>query len=466
MGALTEAVVFFKDDNVVKEMFFAEFEAVLDDVVGVPDFAGDEVQAAFVQIEDTLKILGAVFFTISFDTRGRVTGNWNVPLRHLLDHASFGPDLGGGPIKVACRSACPVAWYRRQLWDPEMSSGVTFQKMIAAAERNRLGIISDRSARNTPQSGVADFFKSSINTSSPSAAAEPVAAVGGGKASRPERQLAKEALKRPSGPVFNRKYRAKLLAWRSAEKLSLLTQAEAFQVKLEQQGEDLTTQLRERESVIKAQKQHLADLNRRVKEAEVQLGSHKQLVVQKSEEIEALMERGGRDHKQQVAILRAEYAESMERQLKEQALKLAEPIHERERELYARAKEIVDLRRELSILREQNRGLMLNSDNQLLQQMSEKGVVFVAYHPGVEHLVISQEEMPVYLNDPLEFVASRCEVPGGQYHEWLAHYRLPICRHRDANGQYCGETIPKIMRPRLFRPGESDRCHEHSDSLR
>ena len=141
-------------------------------------------------------------------------------------------------------------------------------------------------------------------------------------------------------------------------------------------------------------------------------------------------------------------------------------MRDRERELYLRAKEIVDLRRELSVLREQNRGLMLNSDNQLLQTMSEKGVVFVAYHPGVEHLVISQDEMPGYLNDPLAYVASRCEVPDGQYHEWLAHYRLPICRHRDSNGQYCGEPIPKIMRPRLFRPGESDRCHEHSDSLR
>ena len=61
MGALTEAVVFFKGSDVVKEMFFAEFEAVLDDVVGIPDFASDEIQAAFVQIEDTLGVTGVVF---------------------------------------------------------------------------------------------------------------------------------------------------------------------------------------------------------------------------------------------------------------------------------------------------------------------------------------------------------------------------------------------------------------------
>tara|TARA_R110002167_G_scaffold6197_24_gene28309 strand:- start:866 stop:2263 length:1398 start_codon:yes stop_codon:yes gene_type:complete len=465
LGALTEAVVFFKDDSVAKEMFFSEFEAVLDDVVGIADFAGDEVQAAFVQIEDSLKILGAVFFTISFDTRGRVTGNWNIPLRHLLDHASYGPDLGAGPIKVACRSACPVAWYRRQLWDPDMGSGGTFQRMIAAAERNRLGIISDRDSRAAPQSGIADFFKS------PAGADPARATVTTAAAEAPNTRAAPSSVKQSQadgslGPVFNRRYRAKLVASRNAEKLNLLTQAEAFQRKLDQQGEELTAQLRERESVIKAQKEHLADLAVRFKELESRFASQKRLVAQKSEEIDALMERGGRDHKQQIAVLRAEHAENLERQLKEQAVELSEPLRDRERELYLRAKEIVDLRRELSVLREQNRGLMLNSDNQLLQTMSEKGVVFVAYHPGVEHLVISQDEMPGYLNDPLAYVASRCEVPDGQYHEWLAHYRLPICRHRDSNGQYCGEPIPKIMRPRLFRPGESDRCHEHSDSLR
>ncbi|WP_373081239.1 hypothetical protein [Zhongshania sp.] len=468
MGALTEAVVFFKDDNVVKEMFFAEFEAVLDDVVGILDFAGDEVRAAFVQIDDSLKILGAVFFSISFDTRGRVAGNWNIPLRHLLDHASFGPDLGAGPIKVACRSACPVDWYRRQLWDPDMSSGGTFQRMIAAAERNRLGIISELGGRSAPQSGVADFFKPAAGAQPQVTATNTLAntSLHQKTASVPQVQPAPDANNSRLGPVFNRRYRAKLIALRSAEKLNLLTQAEAYQSQLERQGEELTVQLREREGVIKAQKEHLAELNKRFKEVDAELASQKRLVRQKSEEIEALMERGGRDHKQQVAVLRAEHAENLERQLKDQAIKLAEPLHARERELYLRAKEIVELRRELSVLREQNRGLMLSGDDKLLQTMSEKGVVFVAYHPGVEHLVISQEEMPGYLNDPLAYVASRCDVPDGQYHEWLAHYRLPICRHRDSNGQYCGEPIPKIMRPRLFRPGESDRCHDHSDSLR
>jgi hypothetical protein len=78
--------------------------------------------------------------------------------------------------------------------------------------------------------------------------------------------------------------------------------------------------------------------------------------------------------------------------------------------------------------------------------------------------VISQEEMPEYLREPLLYVASRCEVSDAQYREWLAHYRLPICRATDDDMQYCGQPIKKVMRPMLFRSGESDRCHEHSTS--
>lgn len=443
MGTLTEAVVFFSDGNVVKEMFFAEFEAVLDDVVGIPDFANDEVQAAFIQIDDTLRVAGVVFFTISFDGRGRVTGHWNIPLRHLLDHASRGPDLGAGPIRVACRSACPVAWYRRQLWDPDTSTSGTFSKLSAAAERNRLGIISDSNDRVASAASVADFFKSSPSPAFSASAPEPG---------------------RGNGPVFNRKYRQKLLAIRSAEQLTLATQTEFFESKLEAQAEEFTRQLRDRESLIKQQKTELEVLSKAEAEVQARLDRHQRLLHQKTEELEALLEQGGQDYQSQLVELRKEYADEMQRNLKEQAIKLEDSLHRRERELYDRATEIVDLRGEISTLREQNRALMLDSDDKLLKTMVEKGVVFVAYHPGVEHLVISQDEIPEYLRDPVAYVAVRCEVTDTQYREWLAHYRLPICRAKDEDDQYCGQPITKVMRPMLFRSGESDRCPEHSTS--
>ncbi|WP_269619304.1 hypothetical protein [Zhongshania sp. BJYM1] len=443
MGTLTEAVVFFSDGNVVKEMFFAEFEAVLDDVVGIPDFANDEIQAAFTQIDDTLRVTGVVFFTISFDGRGRVTGHWNIPLRHLLDHASRGPDLGAGPIRVACRSACPVAWYRRQLWDPDTSTSGTFSKLSAAAERNRLGIISDSHDRVASVASVADFFKSSPSNAP--------------TASAPQ-------LGQGNGPVFNRKYRQKLLAIRGAEKLTLATQTEFFESKLDAQAEEFTRQLRDRESLIQQQKAELDALVKAEEDTQARLHRQQRLMHQKTAELETLLEQGGQDYQAQMAELRKEYADELQRHLKEQAIKLEDALHRRERELYDRATEIVELRGEISTLRDQNRTLMLDSDDKLLKTMVEKGVVFVAYHPGVEHLVISQDEMPEYLRDPLAYVAFRCEVSDTQYREWLAHYRLPICRATDEDSQYCGQPISKVMRPMLFRSGESDRCHEHSAS--
>lgn len=115
MSALNEAVVFFRDGDVVKDMFYSEFEAVLDDVVGIPDFSGEEVNTVFIQIDESLKITGAVFFSVSFDSNGRVTGKWNIPLRHLFDHANFGPDLGAAPIKVASRCEVPNGMYHEWL---------------------------------------------------------------------------------------------------------------------------------------------------------------------------------------------------------------------------------------------------------------------------------------------------------------------------------------------------------------
>ncbi len=66
MSDITEAIIFFKNDEVVKEMFYTEFEAVLDDVVGIPDFANQKIQAAFVKINPELYVLGAVFFLLDF----------------------------------------------------------------------------------------------------------------------------------------------------------------------------------------------------------------------------------------------------------------------------------------------------------------------------------------------------------------------------------------------------------------
>ncbi len=133
MGMVHHAVVFFDANAVVKEMLQVEFEAVLDQVVGLSEFAGREINACFLRINQRLQIVGAVFFLVDFDARGYVNRSWNVPIEHLIENAGRGPDLGGGRIRLACRSQCSVPWHARQLWDPVLEGdGSSLQQMVQA----------------------------------------------------------------------------------------------------------------------------------------------------------------------------------------------------------------------------------------------------------------------------------------------------------------------------------------------
>ena len=439
MSSLTEAILFFRDDDIVKEMYFSEFEAVLDDVVGVPDFAGEQLQAVFVQINGALKVTGAVFFTISFDKRGRIAGSWNIPLRHLLDHANFGPDLGAGMIRVACRSACPVSWYRQQLWDPEMENNQTFIAISVAVQRNRLGIVSDEASAPTA-AAVSPFFQESAPPAPPAARADSVDA---------------------AQPIFHRAYRARLKALRQAEQLRLATQAERFETLAEKQAEQFAEKLAATEKALARATKTGAELEARCRQLQTQMTKQQAELESRNAEYEALLEKGGEAAQSELDALKTGYQERLQRELERLAADYEERLRKRETELYQRATEIVGLRDELGRLREQNNELMLKDDNAILTEMAEKGVVFVAYHPGIEHLVIDRHDMPAYLRDPQAYAAERCEVSLEQYQRWLVHYSLPVCCYQDERGEYCGQPLDKVMKPKLFRSGDSDRCEAH-----
>lgn len=129
---LVEAVVFFNDRGICKQMLYSEFEAILDGVVGLPEFADSQMNLAYLMINPRLQVRAAVFFYLDFDEEGRADTGWNLPLRQLAERAGRGPDLGAGPIRLACRSQCPVAWQQMHLWDPSLN-----------ADRNDLALLRD-----------------------------------------------------------------------------------------------------------------------------------------------------------------------------------------------------------------------------------------------------------------------------------------------------------------------------------
>ena len=78
-----EAIVFFRDGVVSKEMLYTEFEALLDCVVPMQEFAGRSMEAVYVRLDGSLSVAAAVLFLIPFDDTGFPEHRWNVPLRQL-----------------------------------------------------------------------------------------------------------------------------------------------------------------------------------------------------------------------------------------------------------------------------------------------------------------------------------------------------------------------------------------------
>src|SRR5690606_29868154 len=130
-----------------------EFEALLDGVVNLPEYADKQMRVVYVLINPRLMVRAAVFFLIDFDEKGSTDSGWNIPLRHLADRAGRGPDLGAGPIRLACRSQCPVSWHQMHLWDPSLVPGKNDLVLLRdAVRRNHLGLL----VEDEPQSVTAD----------------------------------------------------------------------------------------------------------------------------------------------------------------------------------------------------------------------------------------------------------------------------------------------------------------------
>ena len=141
---LTEAVMFFSEQGIAREMLFPEFEALLDGLVAAPDFADETMEAVFLQINHRLHVRAAVFFTVDFDLDGYVNRLWNLPLRNLAEKAGRGPDMGGGPIRLACLGFCASKPHQHSLWKPGQRGGRADLAWVKqAVTRNALGILGE-----------------------------------------------------------------------------------------------------------------------------------------------------------------------------------------------------------------------------------------------------------------------------------------------------------------------------------
>ncbi|MDG2078054.1 MAG: hypothetical protein P8J26_00920, partial [Pseudomonadales bacterium] len=134
--------------KVLKEMLYSEFEAVLDGVVGEPEFKNQTCQAVYLKIDMRLNIFGTVFFLIDFDSDGNPERRWNLPLAQLVDTAPMSASLNGKSVGITCRSQCQIPWHQDFLWEPDLSKGsTTLKTLVASIKSNRLGLLIDSGSR-------------------------------------------------------------------------------------------------------------------------------------------------------------------------------------------------------------------------------------------------------------------------------------------------------------------------------
>lgn len=430
-SVIHQAVVFFDDGKLVKEMLYVEFEAVLDQVVGLPEFAGREIGACFLRINPRLQIVGCVFFLVDFDARGYVNRSWNVPLVHLLDSAGRGPDLGAGRVRLACRSQCPIPWHARQLWDPVLEGNAnSFRQMQQAAKRNRLGLqIEEEEEEAPPEPPLLD-------------------AVATGKAA-PAARDADERSRR-----LRQEYRTRLEALKQEQQLQLATFKSKAQEQIEQLNQRHQMQLGQMKEALESGRQMFMEEKRRSQALKEKLEAQ-------TAEFQQVRQQAQQEHGLEQSNLQQQFEVELKARVEQASAELKEMLDMREVELFYREEQLGNLREEITRLRQEREALVNHSGDRLLQRLVEAGITFVAYQPGAEALSIPVTDMARYLDAPLAYVAEKCAVAPELYQQWLGHHDLPVCTAPLPGGSICGEPVDKVERPGQFQPGSSDRCMRH-----
>ena len=431
-----EAVLFVQDHQVTKQLRFTEFEAILDGVVALNEFADREVSLVFAELTPQLKIQALVFFLLYFDEHGRADPEWNLPLRQLAKTAGPGPVIGSGPTRLCCRSQCPVNWHQKDMWDPSMKPGANdFQAIRRALEDNRLD------------------FPVKVE-------AAPVA---------PVAQAESIPLLMPAA----RNDLADIAQGVSAEhrvRIARVIRAQRLRIKtlIGQHEEALAELNRQRRIEIQALKTELQSQYQRVEQYQVLNEQLKAKLDQRNEQYLALQDqlaaakqriRALEDDQERAKRTAQESGQRASDRLEAELVILKEQLDRRDVELFYRDEREARLRGEIEALKEELANTHGHPD--VLRKLVELDVVFVVYHPGAGHLTIAPSDVERYAANPAAYAAEKCFVSEQQYRSWLAHHEQPICTHALPGGGSCGEPLPRITAPADYQAGRDNRCTQH-----
>ena len=468
-----DVIYFIEDNNVIKEMEFGEFEAVLDGVVSEADFAGDEHQAVFAKVDTRLNILSAVFFLIEFDGEGALKLGWNIPLEQLAETAAYGPQLNGTHVRLACRSQCPIPWLAGELWEPDLSAQNNTLKLLAAqAKQNKLGLYVEQTTNaasivSTQASANADSADGQI-------ASERTDAVS-------LQQATGEDYKRVVDALTEREemLRANLRQKRKEERDRALLQqrdnmAQGIK-KLRAQLSNAKNKYEQDIETLKKDRKELIDtLNRKVEQLSAQLLTVEQKSVALKDENNVLSEqvriqkeqhdqhivdiadKNGFDHE----TLRKHMRRELQAKLIEHTSELESKLELKEVEANYREEQIKRLQRDIASLKSNAIEGPSADFLQEAQRFEENGMHFVVSLPVIGPIRIPAQELSAYRLDAEAYLASRNGMTKELFSAWWAMARNPVCNYKHADGTYCGTPI-KAVKPQDFELGYSDRCEDH-----
>ena len=440
-----EAVLFFNDGGVCKEMLYPEFEAVLDGMVSMPEFADQQMRVVYVLINTRLQIRAAVFFFLDFNEDGSADSGWNIPLRNLAERTGRGPDLGAGPIRLACRSQCPVSWYQMHLWDPELTQSQNHLVMLRGRiKRNQLGLLVEE---DTPQAVPAERLQ----------------------------MVAEDAWYAADSATQTSIRRAEKLEQEQRLKAAQLIKQQRLRIaSLEQQREADISRLRELAAQQQAKlldeiaqlRQELLEKEGLVEQLQVQLHEQAEGFQKNREEMSRQLRALEQNGRAEADAARAQFDEELRRQIAAAVAEYKEQVSIRDVELAYRNELDSQLQDEIEQLRARCETLAEQSGDRVLERLCALGVAFMAYHPGAGHLTIPLADITRYRQNPLAYAAAKCAVSEEQYKQWVEHYQQPVCIATLSSGERCNMPLDKVETPARFVLGESNCCARHRSQER
>ncbi len=431
-----EAVVLFQGELINRELLYPEFEAILDGFVPVPDYKGTSAKAVYLVINANLNITAAVFFLLDFDERGMVDRRWNIPLQQLAEVSARGPDLGAGPIRLACYSQCAIGWHQKKLWDPHMDPAKSsFAQLKKSVQNNRMGVIFRKPAPD---------HLSAVSVASPAVQQQNSLVL----QQKMHEHYSQELRNQTAGLLKEQRLRVATLHSKQQEIVQKLQhehqqRLQAYQDKI-RELKTLNVELELRNRAIKED----FDVQASKVEGMREYFSHKLKTAQM-------------DENSQIQALQENFSVELALKLQTATAELREMLDMREVELFYRHQNETALKEEIVKIKQDYQELLNNSGEQVLARLDKAGINFVVYHPGAGQFTIPMADLSQYIENPTAYVAKNSGVGERLYSKWFEHYQQPNCKGLDTSEQVCGKPLVRIGSPIEFHEGESDRCEHH-----